>query len=323
MRCADERRERRTWKAEAGQAFFRKRNYICRCYGLCTCCYGSGTVHICNRAVLHLQPSHLPPPLSSTYLSTSTMTAYSAFFSSGLLAPRHIFTANLNVNSFIDSPSSPLLDDASDIEVDDDRHMSVPETMVAANSVLRPRLRKRRSSLSIGTSINALKSPSRNASTALQIQIHLQSSPSRSRSGSLSSVMGTLVENEYQPNIASQGTSLVGRMRSGSVGTSLRYVSLTSTFFDAADMWFAVRPRRPIRRTQAPAPSLPPPTTPLPELPSFAADKPKIAWPSRRSSPPDHARQPLAQSLQPTSAAQPQPFRGELRGAFDEEMKEN
>ncbi|PBK64415.1 hypothetical protein ARMSODRAFT_1023274 [Armillaria solidipes] len=232
------------------------------------------------------------------------MTAYSAFFSSGLLAPRHIFTANLNVNSFIDSPSSPLLDDASDIEVDDDRHMSVPETMVAANSVLRPRLRKRRSSLSIGTSINALKSPSRNASTALQFQIHLQASPSRSRSGSLSSVMGTLVENEFQPNVSSQGTSLVGRMRSGSVGTSLR-------------------PRRPIRRTQAPAPSLPPPTTPLPELPSCAADKPKITWPSRRSSPPDHARQPLAQSLQPTSAAQPQPFRGELRGAIDEEMKEN
>ncbi|KAK0224426.1 hypothetical protein EDD85DRAFT_241770 [Armillaria nabsnona] len=233
------------------------------------------------------------------------MTAYSAFFSSGLLAPRHIFTANLNVNSFIDSPSSPLLDDASDIEVDDGRgHMSIPETTVTANSILRPRLRKRRSSLSIGTSINALKSPSRNASTALQIQIHLQASPSRSRSGSLSSVMGTLVENEYQPNIASQGTSLVGRMRSGSVGTSLR-------------------PRRPIRRTQAPAPSLPPPTTPLPELPSFVADKRKIAWPSRRSSPPDHARQPLAQSLQPTSAAQPQPFRGELTGAFDEEMKEN
>ncbi|KAK0501852.1 hypothetical protein EDD18DRAFT_751791 [Armillaria luteobubalina] len=234
------------------------------------------------------------------------MTAYSAFFSSGLLAPRHIFTANLNVNSFIDSPSSPLLDDASDIEVDDDEraHISVPETMATANSVLRPRLRKRRSSLSIGTSINALKSPARNAGNALQIQIHLQVSPSRSRSGSLSSVMGTLVENEFRPNVASEGTSLVGRIRSGSVGTSLR-------------------PRRPIRRTQAPSPSLPPPTAPLPELPSCAPDKPKITWPSRRLSTPDHTRQPLVQSLQPTSAAQPQPFRGELKGAFDEGMKEN
>ncbi|KAK0466703.1 hypothetical protein IW261DRAFT_1113410 [Armillaria novae-zelandiae] len=233
------------------------------------------------------------------------MTAYSAFFSSGLLAPRHIFTANLNINSFIDSPSSPLLDDASDIEVDEERvHVSVPETLAIASSVLRPRLRKRRSSLSIGTSLNALKSPARNASNALQIQIHLQAPPSRSRSGSLSSVMGTLVENEFQPSVASEGTSLVGRMRSGSVGTSLR-------------------PRRPIRRTQAPAPSMPPPTAPLPELPSCAADKPKITWPSRRPSPPDHARLPLAQSLQPTSAAQPQPFRGEPRGAIDEEMKEN
>ncbi|KAK0452764.1 uncharacterized protein EV420DRAFT_1482072 [Desarmillaria tabescens] len=230
------------------------------------------------------------------------MTAYSAFFSSGLLAPRHIFTANLNVNSFIDSPSSPLFDDASDIEVDDGRgHTLVTETTATTNSALRPRLRKRRSSLSIGTSINALKSPSRNASTALQFQIHLQASPSRSRSGSLSSVMGTLVENQFQPNVASEGTSLVGRMRSGSVGTSLR----------------------PVRRTQPPAPSLPPPTAPLPELPPCATDKPKNTWPSHRPFSPDHARQPLVQSLQPTCATQPQPFRGELRGAIDEEMKEN
>ncbi|KAK0202331.1 hypothetical protein DFS33DRAFT_1339225 [Desarmillaria ectypa] len=233
------------------------------------------------------------------------MTAYSAFFSSGLLAPRHIFTANLNVNSFIDSPSSPLFDDASDIEVDDERgHAPVMEIMTTANSSLRARMRKRRSSLSIGTSINTLKSPSRNASTALQFQIHLQASPSRSRSGSLNSVMGTLVESEFQPNVASERTSLVGRMRSGSAGTSLR-------------------PRRPIRRTHPLAPSLPPPTAPLPDLPPCAADKPKYTWPSHRPSPADHAQQLLTQSLQPAYTSQPQPFRGELRGAIDEEMKEN
>ncbi|KAG7443906.1 uncharacterized protein BT62DRAFT_934486 [Guyanagaster necrorhizus] len=230
------------------------------------------------------------------------MTTYSAFFSSGLLAPRHIFTANLNVNSFIDSPSSPLFDDASDIEADDERgRITVPEMTTAVNAALRPHLRKRRSSLSIGTSINALKSPSRNASTALQFQIHIQASPSRSRSGSLSSVMGTLVENEFQANVASEGPSLVARMRSGSVGTSLR-------------------PRRPIRRTHAPAPSLPPPTAPLPDLPLCEADKPKHLWSSQ---PLDHARHPLVQSLQPAYAALPQPFRAEPKGAVDEEMKEN
>ncbi|KAG6864403.1 hypothetical protein C0993_008927, partial [Termitomyces sp. T159_Od127] len=145
------------------------------------------------------------------------MTTYSAFFSSGLLAPRHAADAPCDYD-----PSSPTLSASplsdSDIEPDTDRENTptpenVPRTAPGpANS--QRRLRKRRSSLTIGTSpMNAIRSPQRNASAALQLQMHLPSPP-RSRSGSFSTA-GT-------NNIASQSTSLVGRMRSGSIGAAIR-----------------------------------------------------------------------------------------------------
>ncbi|KAG6860004.1 hypothetical protein C0995_000648 [Termitomyces sp. Mi166 len=181
------------------------------------------------------------------------MATYSAFFSSGLLASRN--TAHPPYDYDASSPvlpSSPLSD--SDIEPDTDRESTpTPDNISRAAPVPaapRPRLRKRRSSLTVGTSpMNAIRSPQRNASAALQLQMHL-SSPSRSRSGSLSA-MGT-------NNIASQSTSLVGRMRSGSVGAALR-------------------PRRIVRRlVSVPAPA-PPPTAPLPAVPPLFVS-PAQSW---------------------------------------------
>lgn len=129
----------------------------------------------------------------------------------------------------------------------------------------RPRLRKRRSSVNIGTSpMNAIKSPQRNAGNALHVQQRLPPLPTtgsmgRSRSGSLSFLgwgAPSTAETCDVPNAASQNTSLFGRMRSGSIGTS----SITSMF----------RPRRAARRlVSVPAP-LPPPTAPLPALPTEA-----------------------------------------------------
>ncbi|KAG6812554.1 hypothetical protein H0H87_009723 [Tephrocybe sp. NHM501043] len=190
------------------------------------------------------------------------MTTYSAFFSSGLLAPRHATHAY----PYYDAPSpvlpsSPLYD--SDAELDMDREItptpesfqrSAPAVTTSPNTVVvasQPRLRKRRSSLTICTTpMNAIRSPSRNAGAALQLQMHLPN-PSRSRSGSVSTTSSTgseMYNRIGMDNVASESTSLVGRMRSGSVGA-------------------VFRPRRGIRRlSSVPAP-VPPPTAPLPAVP--------------------------------------------------------
>ena len=183
------------------------------------------------------------------------MLTYSAFFSSGLLAPHRSYNStNDAAYPYYDAPSPaapsfPLpLDDDSDIEIDrsitptgppatSNTNMMVteipaPSTTSAAAPPNRPHLRKRRSSLTVATSpMNSIKSPTRTAGAALQLQRHL--SPSRARSGSLninlnaSVVTGDLFGGAYGGlgvgNIASEGTSLVGRMRSGSVGGP-RYV---------------------------------------------------------------------------------------------------
>ncbi|RDB27694.1 hypothetical protein Hypma_003270 [Hypsizygus marmoreus] len=204
-------------------------------------------------------------------------TTYSAFFSSGLLAPQNL---SLSVPTYTPydgydapspaTPSSPLPD--SDIELDGDRENTpTPESLAhshfdsrsastTSNTNTRPRLRKRRSSLTVGTNpITSIRSPTRNAGAALQLQMHLPTvaSPSRSRSGSLSQTLNqnqNLNHNEnevYARGVATEATSLVGRMRSGSVGGALR-------------------PRRGVRRlASVPAPTAPPPTAPLPAIPTL------------------------------------------------------
>ncbi|KAJ3761748.1 hypothetical protein EV360DRAFT_67615 [Lentinula raphanica] len=170
------------------------------------------------------------------------MTTYSAFFSSGLLAPPHLYPSMYN-NSNLD-----VEDHASDMELD--RSMTPTSTNMdgSMSSVQQPqpRLRRRRSSLTIGASpLNTIKSPSRAAGTALQLQRHLYNTPSRSRSGSVSSVMGN--GEDISSNIASEKTSLYRRMRSGSVGSVLKSKRGT--------------------RRGVPGPSFPPPSAPLPALP--------------------------------------------------------
>ncbi|KAF8240266.1 hypothetical protein L208DRAFT_1384742 [Tricholoma matsutake] len=183
------------------------------------------------------------------------MASYSAFFSSGLLAPPSTqYKFNYDKSSPI-IPSSSLPD--SDIEVDTEHEdtptrVLPPTPQLPAQSSTRPRLRKRRSSLTIRTSpMTAIRSPTRNAGAALQLQLHLTTSPSRSRSGSFNRANETGIYNGGGiGNIASESTSLVGRMRSGSVGSILR-------------------PRMAVRRLAfVPAPA-PPPTAPLPAIPSL------------------------------------------------------
>ncbi|KAF9483074.1 hypothetical protein BDN70DRAFT_360516 [Pholiota conissans] len=133
-----------------------------------------------------------------------------------------------------------------------------------------PRLRRRRSSLTQGTSpMGAIRSPTRAAGAALQVQ----KAVSRGRSGSLGgdvSVMTAGAGGGYHTRsstagVATEATSLVGRMRSGSCsnvgGPPSSGASVSPT---------NVRPRRALRRiltTPVPGIRAPPPTTPLPALP--------------------------------------------------------
>lgn len=86
-----------------------------------------------------------------------------------------------------------------------------------------PRLRRRRSSLTVATSpMNVIRSPIRTAGNALQLQMAI----GRSRSGSLATSPPTeSVFNFFGggQNEASHGTSLMGRLRSGSVGAALSH----------------------------------------------------------------------------------------------------
>ena len=135
------------------------------------------------------------------------MAAYSAFFSSGLLAPR-IARCTTPV-----LPSSPMAISTSPVDPAD-RQLSVtptpsgqisPRLKEAQTNAERPRMRRRRSSINVGANPMALiKSPVRNAGAALQ-RTGLMS-PTRHRATSVSM------------NEASEGNSLFGRLRSGSVG---------------------------------------------------------------------------------------------------------
>lgn len=167
----------------------------------------------------------------------------------------------------------PIPDDSDvefglDMDVDRDatptqtHRGTLTSTSQSQNHVLprqqsQPRLRKRRSSITLAASpMNAIRSPARTAGAALHLQRHLPPPPpggfggSRSRSGSLVQAgelaLGLGLGGNDVRNVACESTSLVGRMRSGSVGGLLR-------------------PRRGVRKLTAPA--VPPPTAPLPALP--------------------------------------------------------
>jgi hypothetical protein len=143
----------------------------------------------------------------------------------------------------------------------------------------KPRLRRRRSSINANTSpMNVIKSPQRNAENALQFQRSI----GRSRAGSLSFLgLGGVSSGPAadSPNVASQTTSFIGRMRSGSVGgTSISNIFRWASSLACLGTFSArtlltlspaiFRPRRGAARRLASVPALPPPTAPLPALPT-------------------------------------------------------
>lgn len=184
------------------------------------------------------------------------MSTYSAFFSSGLTAaPRNVHSNDDLKTPTHSRPHSPVSDVA----------MSRSTTPTPASKAPQPRLRRRRSSLTLEASaspIHNIKSPLRNAAAAGTLQ-------RRSRSGSLVMVAADVLSGTG----ASEQNSLtdrVGRMRSGSVGTVLRYVALTSLKQDHVLTLTLYSQRKHTRRNVSsfaiPA-AAPPPTTPLPSIP--------------------------------------------------------
>lgn len=195
------------------------------------------------------------------------MTAtYSAFFSSGLLAPPNELSypamrsrqdstsSTFSVSSFLASPSAiygdrerdvSAYDDTSDVETEVVKRERTKSSQGAPKTV-----RRRRSSLSINASpMTHVRSPSRAVESSLALQRHLQT-PSRSRSGSLTAAglaMGAMPSQSQRNASDVDATMKVRtRMRSGSVGEALKS-------------------RRTVRRI--PNNTLPPPSLPLPPLP--------------------------------------------------------
>ena len=180
------------------------------------------------------------------------MSTYSSFFSSGLLAPRTPPRARANTmdsdlsDTWDDSdyppsqPSSPIPlpdDTLMDIDLSEvlktrpapetrrsvtptpQSHQTTPVPSPQGPKTLsregRPRLRKRRSSLTQGTSpMHTIRSPTRAAGNAFNFQIHLPAvARARSRSGSLH---GESIASFAGVGMATEETSLIGRLRSGS-----------------------------------------------------------------------------------------------------------
>ena len=179
---------------------------------------------------------------------TTLRLEYSAFFSSGLLAQHTPQRKKLNSSFSWDAamdqsparPSSPIpMPDDSLMDIDmtnysDRRSITpTPQTKTPMQSPqpvktiqpVQPKLRKRRSSLTLATSpMNTIRSPTRAANNAHHLQRQLFSaigpaSP-RSRSGSLSreDASGSRFSNA---GVASTETSFGARLRSGSFGCAL------------------------------------------------------------------------------------------------------
>lgn len=168
-----------------------------------------------------------------TWLKLPTMPAYSNLFSSGLLAPHQ---GLCDSRAHTPTPAdTPMLTPTTSADPVDRFPTSTPPRNFSSNAMqvspgpsgnsqsdthtntteMRPRLRKRRSSLSVTTSPKGhIKSPGRSAGHALQ-RTGLMS-PSRMRSRSVG---------EFgNGNVASEETSLAGRMWSGCTGGILRSV---------------------------------------------------------------------------------------------------
>lgn len=200
-------------------------------------------------------------------------TFYSSFFSSGLLAP---LPHEVAVSS---SPTTPRASHAKlsggdpfSLHVDTiPTAHDVPLALRSANDVLpsrprsdsqgsnRPGLRRRRSSLTVAASpINPMKN------TGVPRAARNSYATARARSGS---------ESRSQEN-SMEGTTVIGRMRSGSVGGQL----IRSVFFrfstntSSSHQLIPPSHSHARRMSRKPAPPLPapPPTAPLPAPPSHS-----------------------------------------------------
>ncbi|TFK20261.1 hypothetical protein FA15DRAFT_659229 [Coprinopsis marcescibilis] len=283
------------------------------------------------------------------------MTGYSALFSAGLLATSYGFPKTPSKDrssNYSDTLPLPLRDGSpvrpvsplpgssdSDVDMDCDSAREATPTQQSVSAAAastsattttksQPRLRKRRSSLTITTSpMTSIRSPMRTAGAALQLQRHLAlASPgSRSRSGSMtqppSAVEGTF-SSVYVPGAGSsmgtEGTSIMGRLRSGSMG-SARSPPMASAV--------PTRIRRHVRRvTSVPAP-MPPPTTPLPDVPGFpstmlrSAPRTPLSFQNSEST---NTFFGMGPAVKPSRSTRDRGLSvGSPVGRIDEEMKEN
>lgn len=163
---------------------------------------------------------------------------YSSFFSSGLLAPHPADGVPADASRSttpVADPSTPRpVHKALDDTTPTSNNVAGLLSSASSNNVLpaltaqaadRPRLRRRRSSLGVAASpVAAIKASTQGArSTASVRQSLAVASPNRTRSGSVTeSVLVSRVAAMTVANDATKSTSLIGRLRSGSVGAALR-----------------------------------------------------------------------------------------------------
>ena len=159
-------------------------------------------------------------------------TYYSAFFSSGLLAstndpfarpqtPPDANTPRSNAAPLPDSQTTPTAPFTHPSLLD---NHSIPSAQSATSSGA-PVLRRRRSSITLGASpMTSIKSRGSAAVSSAQKHLSLSSQGSlrsRARAGSLHESVFSRVS-VTAPGDVTETKGLVGRLRSGSIGTALR-----------------------------------------------------------------------------------------------------
>ncbi|KAJ7173574.1 hypothetical protein C8R46DRAFT_1083184 [Mycena filopes] len=222
-------------------------------------------------------------------------TSYSAFYESGL----HGHASSVYTHTH---PRDDDMDHTAD-----QVYFAAAAPYHITSSRARSPPRKRRSSITSGASpVSAMKlrSPARAAGNAWHIAhiAAVAASPGRSRSSSL--------------NVASEDTSMFGRMRSGSVGARLRTRKPLTN-------------RRPVALLSAPTP--PPPSAPLPALPLCAPARPPLSRLAIQVPPLPPADAGLYKGSNPASPVPSSPSTESYHppgawmafGTIDEEMKEN
>ncbi|KAJ7623537.1 hypothetical protein FB45DRAFT_108491 [Roridomyces roridus] len=220
----------------------------------------------------------------------SSTSPYSLFFSSGLYA------AAASVYSTSRSHDEDM-DHAPHDSTGDLAYFPAAAAPSTRSAPLSPRPRKRRSSLTASASpmsaVKLAKSPSRSAGNAWYVaNVAVPHSPARSRSGSL--------------NVASEDTSMLGRMRSGSIGSRIRTKKPLTNKRPVALLFAATQPA---------------PSAPLPPLPLCAPARPPLTRLAIQLAGPGPVLQPAADVFYPTKSPVSPSF-GPIDEDFDE-MKEN